>query len=78
MSSTSSTSPSTCTPAGSPTAMVVNEWKTSWNPPGRADRRGVHTRTFLLWQRAHSEFHFCEAYWPDFRQSVINRSRGHT
>jgi short-chain Z-isoprenyl diphosphate synthase len=22
---------------------------------------------FLLWQSAHSEFHFCEAYWPDFR-----------
>jgi len=23
---------------------------------------------FLLWQSAHSEFYFCEAYWPDFRQ----------
>ena len=23
---------------------------------------------FLLWQSAHSEFHFCEAYWPDFRR----------
>jgi len=23
---------------------------------------------FLLWQSAHSEFHFCEAYWPDFRK----------
>jgi len=23
---------------------------------------------FLLWQRAHSEFYFCEAYWPDFRK----------
>ena len=22
---------------------------------------------FLLWQSAHSEFFFCEAYWPDFR-----------
>ena len=22
---------------------------------------------FLLWQSAHSEFWFCEAYWPDFR-----------
>ena len=22
---------------------------------------------FLMWQSAHSEFHFCEAYWPDFR-----------
>ena len=22
---------------------------------------------FLLWQSAHSEFYFCEAYWPDFR-----------
>lgn len=23
---------------------------------------------FLLWQTAHSEFWFCEAYWPDFRR----------
>ena len=22
---------------------------------------------FLLWQSTHSEFYFCEAYWPDFR-----------
>ena len=22
---------------------------------------------FLLWQSAHSEFYFCEAYWPNFR-----------
>ena len=23
---------------------------------------------FLLWQSAHSEFYFCDAYWPDFRR----------
>ena len=23
---------------------------------------------FLLWQSTHSEFYFCEAYWPDFRK----------
>ncbi|GAB3666310.1 isoprenyl transferase [Actinocorallia lasiicapitis] len=23
---------------------------------------------FLLWQSAHSEFHFCEVHWPDFRR----------
>ncbi|OKL46205.1 isoprenyl transferase [Boudabousia liubingyangii] len=23
---------------------------------------------FLLWQSAHSEFYFCEAYWPDMRR----------
>jgi len=23
---------------------------------------------FLLWQSVHSEFYFCEAYWPDFRK----------
>jgi short-chain Z-isoprenyl diphosphate synthase len=23
---------------------------------------------FLLWQSAHSEFHFCDAYWPEFRK----------
>ena len=22
---------------------------------------------FLLWQSAHSEFYFCDAYWPAFR-----------
>jgi short-chain Z-isoprenyl diphosphate synthase len=25
---------------------------------------------FLLWQSAHSEFYFCDAYWPDFRRST--------
>ena len=23
---------------------------------------------FMLWQSAHSEFYFCEAYWPAFRK----------
>lgn len=23
---------------------------------------------FLLWQSSHSEYYFCEAYWPDFRK----------
>ena len=23
---------------------------------------------FLMWQSTHSEFYFCEAYWPDFRR----------
>ena len=23
---------------------------------------------FMLWQSVHSEFYFCEAYWPDFRR----------
>ena len=23
---------------------------------------------FMLWQSAHSEFHFCEVHWPDFRR----------
>jgi short-chain Z-isoprenyl diphosphate synthase len=23
---------------------------------------------FLMWQAAHSELYFCEAYWPDFRR----------
>ena len=26
---------------------------------------------FLLWQSAHSEFWFCEAYWPEFRRSRL-------
>ena len=23
---------------------------------------------FMIWQSAHSEFYFCETYWPDFRK----------
>ena len=23
---------------------------------------------FLMWQTAHSEFHFTDVYWPDFRR----------
>ena len=23
---------------------------------------------FLLWQSVHSEYYFCEVYWPDFRR----------
>ena len=23
---------------------------------------------FMLWQSAHSEFYFCDPYWPDFRR----------
>lgn len=29
---------------------------------------------FLLWQSAHSEFWFCEAYWPDFRRVDFMRA----
>lgn len=29
---------------------------------------------FLLWQSAHSEFYFCEAYWPDFREVDLLRA----
>ena len=29
---------------------------------------------FLLWQSAHSEFYFCEAYWPDFRRVDFRRA----
>ena len=29
---------------------------------------------FLLWQSAHSEFYFCEAYWPDFRHVDFRRA----
>jgi short-chain Z-isoprenyl diphosphate synthase len=23
---------------------------------------------FLMWQSAHAEYHFCDAYWPEFRR----------
>ena len=29
---------------------------------------------FLLWQSAHSEFWFCEAYWPGFRRTDFLRA----
>ena len=29
---------------------------------------------FLLWQSAHSEFYFCDAYWPAFRKVDFLRS----
>lgn len=29
---------------------------------------------FLLWQSAHSEFHFCDAYWPEFRKTDFLRA----
>lgn len=29
---------------------------------------------FLLWQSAHSEFYFCEAFWPDFREMDFLRA----
>ena len=51
-----STSPSTSIPAGSHPDLVI---RTS----GEQRLSG-----FLLWQSAHSEFYFCEAYWPDFRK----------
>ena len=28
----------------------------------------VRLSGFLLWQSAHSEYYFCDAYWPDFRR----------
>jgi short-chain Z-isoprenyl diphosphate synthase len=28
----------------------------------------VRLSGFMLWQSAHSEFYFCDAYWPDFRK----------
>jgi short-chain Z-isoprenyl diphosphate synthase len=29
---------------------------------------------FMLWQSAHSEFWFCEAFWPDFRRTDFLRA----
>ncbi|MGI8651750.1 MAG: polyprenyl diphosphate synthase, partial [Geodermatophilaceae bacterium] len=29
---------------------------------------------FLLWQTAHSEFYFCDVYWPDFRRTDFLRA----
>ena len=29
---------------------------------------------FLLWQSAHSEFYFCDAYWPEFRKTDFLRA----
>ncbi|MBY8852846.1 di-trans,poly-cis-decaprenylcistransferase, partial [Saccharothrix sp. MB29] len=32
------------------------------------------TSNFMLWQSAHSEFWFCEAYWPEFRRTDFLRA----
>lgn len=29
---------------------------------------------FMLWQTVHTEFYFCEAYWPDFRRTDFFRA----
>ena len=34
----------------------------------------VRLSGFLLWQSAHSEFYFCDAYWPDFRRIEFLRA----
>jgi short-chain Z-isoprenyl diphosphate synthase len=28
----------------------------------------VRLSGFMMWQSAHAEFHFCDAYWPEFRR----------
>ena len=56
-SSTSSTSPSTSTPPGQPDPDLVIRTSGEQRLGG-----------FLLWQSTHSEFYFCDAYWPAFRK----------
>ena len=56
-SSTWSTSPSICIPPGQPDPDLVIRTSGEQRLGG-----------FLLWQSAHSEFYFCDAYWPDFRR----------
>jgi len=34
----------------------------------------VRLSGFLMWQSAHAEFHFCDAYWPEFRRIDILRA----
>jgi short-chain Z-isoprenyl diphosphate synthase len=34
----------------------------------------VRLSGFLLWQSAHSEFYFCDAYWPAFRRTDFLRA----
>jgi short-chain Z-isoprenyl diphosphate synthase len=34
----------------------------------------VRLSGFMLWQSAHSEFHFCDAYWPQFRRTDFLRA----
>ena len=40
----------------------------TWIPRATTRTSARNCRRFLLWQSAHSEFWFCEAYWPDFRR----------
>ena len=34
----------------------------------------VRLSGFLMWQSAHSEFYFCDAYWPAFRKIDLLRA----
>ena len=36
--------------------------------PGHPHQRRAAAVGFLLWQTAHAEFYFTDAYWPDFRR----------
>lgn len=45
-------------------------WTTGFPDPDLIIRTSGELRLsgFLLWQSAHSEFYFCDPYWPDFRR----------
>ena len=55
--STSSRSPSTSTPRGQPDPDLVIRTSGEQRLSG-----------FMLWQSAHSEYYFCEVFWPAFRK----------
>ena len=53
-------------PAGRAHRRAPLHQRPSRTPTSSSARRGS-SGSRILWQSAHSEFYFCEAYWPDFR-----------
>ena len=60
----------------SPEAIEAHLYSTGVPDPDLIIRTSGEIRLsgFLLWQSAHSEFHFCDAYWPDFRRTDFLRA----
>ena len=60
----------------SPEAIADHLYTTGTPDPDLIIRTSGEIRLsgFLLWQSVHSEFHFCDAYWPEFRRTDFLRA----
>ena len=60
----------------SPEAIAEHLYTTGTPDPDLIIRTSGEIRLsgFLLWQSAHSEFYFCDPYWPEFRKTDFLRA----